>query len=718
MVDFRKWLLALAVVGLLLGVGTSTANAQNPAFTCAATAVPNTVRSEGVTELLGDLILNCTGGVPTAAGSPIPLQNVVVQVSGTYITSRIVDATTGASEALLLIDEPYPDSPFPPGAAKDVTNPPLNQEGCVASNNTNCIVLSVGVGVGACGSYNGYYNYPDPLPSCPTGTQSPGPHYNVFQGIDSGANQISWSGVPIDAPGTAGTRIIRITNIRANANPLAAAASSLTPATISETISVNGYQIIAINQTTAVVANIQQGLISSVGNPSYPPSGAYQQCNSVNLYLLPTPGAIPTDDGIFVNATEGFRYAFRPQNYLQIYYAGLDGYYYAPGLYSGINYYYQDVLDYPYASESGFTPDLTNSTLDETFGGSIGVADHGTEIQFAVANVGAGINLYAPSYVYLSGNYGSGTLIGVAVLSGQNGIITNGYQTNVPVVYAPGVGSNGPPVLINPTATPTVSLVYEIYYADPSVQETLSVPISVEYTSNTASNTPPVTSTTAPTTVTPTFYPLPTAATSTTWTTATTGPVPRFEPDTTTSPLYTISACTCNLLFPFVTNQAGFDTGIAIANTTDSPTFGIAPPIIAQNGTVTLNYYGSTPGTTAGVAPYTTQAAVPAGTELVFTLSNGGGIPGGSTPSVVVPATAGFQGYIIAQANFQYCHGFAFISDVGAQKLAEGYLAISLDVPYIPTSSVYLSNGVVGTIVPNGPTGLNRTGNGGENDAH
>jgi hypothetical protein len=103
---------------------------------------------------------------------------------------------------------------------------------------------------------------------------------------------------------------------------------------------------------------------------------------------------------------------------------------------------------------------------------------------------------------------------------------------------------------------------------------------------------------------------------------------------------------------------------------------------------------------------------------LVFTLSNGGGIPGGGTPSVVVPATAGFQGYVIAQANFQYCHGFAFISDVGAQKLAEGYLAISLDVPYMPPSTVVLSNGVTGIISPLGPTGLNRTGNGGENEGH
>ena len=58
----------------------------------------------------------------------------------------------------------------------------------------------------------------------------------------------------------------------------------------------------------------------------------------------------------------------------------------------------------------------------------------------------------------------------------------------------------------------------------------------------------------------------------------------------------------------------------------------------------------------------------------------------------------GFTGYMIAIAKFQYCHGFAFISDLGAQKLAEGYLAIQLDIY--------------------GGTGLNRTGVIGEVQAH
>jgi hypothetical protein len=35
-----------------------------------------------------------------------------------------------------------------------------------------------------------------------------------------------------------------------------------------------------------------------------------------------------------------------------------------------------------------------------------------------------------------------------------------------------------------------------------------------------------------------------------------------------------------------------------------------------------------------------------------------------------------FQGYVFAICNFQFAHGFAFISDVGARNLAMGYLAL------------------------------------------
>jgi hypothetical protein len=286
--------------------------------------------------------------------------------------------------------------------------------------------------------------------------------------------------------------------------------------------------------------------------------------------------------------------------------------------------------------------------------------------------------------VYLTGAYGTGTIVGVAVLVSQGGVTVAGAAP--PLLLSGGTPVAAGEVALTSSAN-TANLVYEIWYSDPSVLETLSVPISVEYVSNTASNIPATTSTAAPSKVAVGFSPQvgPHTASSS-------APIPRFVQDTTSTTLFTISPCSCNLLFPFVTNIAGFDTGVAIANTSMDP-FNTS----SQTGTVILNYYGTTSG--GGAAPPATPplGPVPAGQELIFTLSNGG--------NYSTPATPGFEGYIIAQANFQYCHGFAFISDVGAQKLAEGYLAISLDVPVV-TVNIAL------------PTGLNRTGNAGENEGH
>jgi len=652
MVDFRKWLLALAVVGLLLGIGSSAANAQT--FTCSATAgVPNIVRAEGLTELLGDLVLNCTGGTPTLNGQEIPLQNVQISVN-TNVTSRIVGAPS-ISEALLLIDEPFPSANVVPPGSAPAAGQTVGQLGCLADNNTNCAIVSTGPGIGATGSYNG----------------TPG-HYNIFQGVQNGVNAIAWTGVPIDAPGTSGTRVIRITNIRANAFQLGVS-STLVPTQISMIVAVNGSQTISILQPGGgnVVGQVTPGLLQ----PPVTTPAAYSQCTDVNTYLLSPPGTTTTDSGIAVSVTEGFAYSFKPQSYGQIIAAQTLPDYEAPGSPT-----FQDIPGFSYKSEGGFTPEnaglagLTSTTAGE----QIGIADRGTQLQFTVTGINAGVSLYAPSYIYLSGPYGALTPVGVAVLINQSQSVGGAFSTSsaVPVAYAPAVtggptaSPNGPPIPIAASGT-SATLVYEIYYADTSVQESLSVPISVEYTSNTASNIPGTTTT--PATVGVEFSPQSTIGTA-----ATTAPIPRFGPSGSPVSLFSIAPCTCNLLFPFVTNIAGFDTGVAIANTSVDP-FGTS----AQTGSVTLNYYGSTSG--GGAAPpLAVSDAIPGGQELIFTLSNGGNFG--------IPATPGFEGYIIAQANFQFCHCFAFISDVGAQKLAEGYLAIQLDAP-----------------------GLTRTGNTGEN---
>jgi hypothetical protein len=141
----------------------------------------------------------------------------------------------------------------------------------------------------------------------------------------------------------------------------------------------------------------------------------------------------------------------------------------------------------------------------------------------------------------------------------------------------------------------------------------------------------------------------------------------------------TFNLCTTSLLFPFVTNQVGFDTGIAIANTSTDP-FG-SNGATAQAGTCTLNFYGAgAPSPSNVVSPN-----VPSGTVYTTVLSG---------------IAAGFQGYMIAQCGFQFAHGFAFITDgVGSTGgLSQGYLAgVIPDVNQLARSANPLSLATAGT---------------------
>jgi len=639
MADFRKWLLAFAVVALLLGMGTSaSAQVNNAAFACTANAgVPPIVRAEGIAELVGDLILNCTGGTFTPAGQNIPQSNVQIFLN-TNITSRTYAGNL--SEAILTIDEPFPsagETPTPASAGPS-TGAALTQTGCQAINSANCAIISLGAGVGAGGSYNGTAG-----------------HYNVFQGSQNGPSQVVWLGIPIDAPGTAGTRVIRITNVRANACQLGVS-STLVPTQISMFIAVNGSQQVTINMPQQVVAFIQPGLIATNKTASY------VQCIDINGTLLSSSAAAGQTGSIAVTATEGFASSFKVRNYAQLFTVGSSN---VPNGLPPSTPGLQNVLGYPYNTESGYVSTTPGISPNGSGTGAIGLADQGTQIAFTVSNVGAGVNIFAPAWVPLVPSTG-GAQTGLAVLVGATFTGTAG----APAPAAPSVQ-------VTVTGN-TASVTYEVWYSNPNVIESMSLSIFAAAISNTGQNLPAV----GTSQVAISFAPI-----STVQTTSTTAPVPRFCSTASPKTFFSINACTCDLLFPFVTNQAGFDTGVALANTSLDP-FGTTP----QQGPVVLNYYGSTTG--GGAAPPAAKSqTVPAGQELIFTLSGGGNFG--------IAATPGFEGYIIAVAQFQYCHGFAFISDVGAQKLAEGYLAIQLDEPFN-----------LG-LVP-----LTRTGQLGENQAH
>ena len=104
MADFRK-VLVLAGLVLMLAL-TASAQSQPGPFTCTANAaVPPTLRLEGQTELLGDIVLDCTGGVPTVSPNAIPQVNFSVFLP-IPVTSHIMNTVNNLSEALLIVDEP------------------------------------------------------------------------------------------------------------------------------------------------------------------------------------------------------------------------------------------------------------------------------------------------------------------------------------------------------------------------------------------------------------------------------------------------------------------------------------------------------------------------------------------------------------------------------------------------------------------------------------
>jgi hypothetical protein len=210
--------------------------------------------------------------------------------------------------------------------------------------------------------------------------------------------------------------------------------------------------------------------------------------------------------------------------------------------------------------------------------------------------------------------------------------------------------------------------VWEVMTSNPFTVQTVEVAVSVAYVANTSNNLPGL----GTASVAGSFAPLSTVTTA-----STTNNQPRFADTSSARTLFNVNACSTNILFPFLTNQVGFDSGIAIANTSTDP-FGTAP----QSGPCKLNYYGETTG--GGAAPAAqTSAVIPSGKTLTATLSSGG--------NYGVAATPGFQGYVIAQCNFQYGHGFAFISDVGANRVSEAYLALIMDgqVDTYPRSGVF-----------------------------
>jgi len=313
MAEFRKYVYALAVVALLAGL-TVPVSAQT-AMVCNATTVASNLRAEGMTELTGDIIIDCFGGQPTLSGQPVPQVNITISTSVAE-TSQITKSTPSAvggpptnfSEAIIIVDQPNtvtwsnaaaafggprnilncgapgaPDSnaalgfgicqilaPGSPWATYDGT--PNGQPG-----GTTCVSVSVATGTYGCGRPNVFQGRQDLL--SPIGPQQ----RIVFLDVPVDPPGFSGPGVPgqtippnCDAGGAC-HRFFRITNIRVNAATLGGGSGAI----------VSGVPVFAdltvSNQNVLPLANTGTGNSLTIGrvNTTLADTG-----NNTNLSLV------------------------------------------------------------------------------------------------------------------------------------------------------------------------------------------------------------------------------------------------------------------------------------------------------------------------------------------------------------------------------------------------------------------------------------------------
>ena len=674
MADFRRWLTVLAVIAVVAfsasaQIGGGTSGSANQALSCNATAggTPE-LRPEGFTELAGDILITCTGGSLYTPGTAIPTTNIVVYMTpGVPITSRFL-SSNGASEALLLVDEPgsglstVTTGLFGPAAPQVVCSYAQTQ----VAGGSGCPAVAANDGSGNIVSAKPSGCTPATGAGCTTAP-------NVFQGKvgDYGPQTVTFYGVPVLPPSTSGiNRVYRITNVR-----VPVPGGQLTNQ-LSAFISTNPSTVLPISSSAITIGVVGPPMKAAVTETSF---NTFQQCLPANR--------VQTADLIF---TEGFATSFKTRvvpltNNQYAAEATNTG---APpnnqnipgGLYGG----------FAQNSESGLIqPLLTNSSGTYT----AGLADYGTRLKAVFTNIPAGLTMYVSNTSL--GTTPVGFVIGgtsvypYAVLVGTN----SGEATpdnNGSTGFSP-VGTSGMTAL-SANSSGVATAIWEVTNSNPTAIDWLDFGVYISYTATSATSANPYG---LPITVLPlgapvnnvslSFAPEPGGGTFVVGSNATQGqaPTPRFAIINTYQGQWTtIGLCQTTLLYPYVTGASGFDTGIAVANTSWDP-WGT----VHQTGSCTLYGYGvavpsggGSPTASQPVVMGCDQIANPLpGTNCFGGAGNSNVIASGSVGSALASAILpGFQGYVIAVCNFQYAHGYAAVTDLGIRNLWSSYLALEL----------------------------------------
>lgn len=438
------------------------------------------------------------------------------------------------------------------------------------------------------------------------------------QGVLTG-NSLTFTGITL----AAGSNVITISNVRVNASSVAV--GNGVPPAIQETPFISGAGVVPVALGSTTVAFVQSGISSK----------AISGKSTINF----TTGAITTTST--TNQSFVVCNAFSPASSV------------AGSLLTVLQINENYATAFRAASEAPQVNTIGATAISNA------VANN-DRFRVTFTNVPSNVTLYVPVSAIPSINgAGAATLQLTSAETGAFAAVTASTTTAaIPAstVYGGGLA----PVSVSGG---TGTAVFDLRTEDINNLDQFNIPVFIVTTKNSVAGS------TTPISATVSYAPV--GATT----------IPNFVigSSTTTLTAGTFNLCTTSLLFPFVTNQLGFDTGIAISNTSTDP-FG-TNGATAQAGTCTLNFYGAGAPSPANV----TTPNVPSGTTFTQVLSG---------------VAAGFQGYMIAQCGFQFAHGFAFITDgVGANGgLSQGYLAgVIPDVNQVSRAASPLSVAAAGT---------------------
>ncbi len=508
--------------------------------------------------------------------------------------------------------------------------------------------------------------------------------YGIGGGLVPNERTITFVGVPVVQPGThtgAGSRIYRIKNVRiqvanvfqVNNQVLAFISIQNPPANL------------VLNNAQGIIGFVQDGLsFDAIGG------GPYAQCLGLN-HLVTAPSALSANGAL--RFTESYGVSFKRRGHSN---AALDvndpvyNQFYTNGFGQAnptVNYntesgFYN--LAYPSANSLNVAGQASNGTrLRARFSGvPTGVAvfvsvQPVTGVTFGTGSsavtIGQGANAPGSAYAVSGTDSNGATALTFSPLStSSTSSFTGGATTQgstAPGWTVAGAAYTSPTGMTTTVRYAQVSIasdgtgtfVWEVLRADDNAIDRLDFLTAIRFSPTTTI----VTDITAVDSfVSGNYAPIVTPDPAN----LNTSTIPSFVLDPEDRKRnFTIGSCATNLLYPFVTSVVGFNTGIAISNTSKDP-FGT----VNESGICLVNFYGDAAGGAVDPPQQRTSKAVPAGKVALFNLQFGGS-EWGITP------VNGFSGYIIVQCNFRWAHGFAFISDPSNLATAHGYLALVLD---------------------------------------